>query len=110
MGLFDSIKNIVSSATGLDKLVDMDKLLQLAQTSVLDRAFKELTGMAEDVAKDKLKGIAGEEVTKHLDALLGDKASSVPNGVKEPVIDKTSDKVVDSSWDKIKERLFQSGE
>ena len=100
MGLFDFITNMFSP-------IDTKKLLEAAQGGVMQRATTELVGMAEDKAKEKLQEIAAEEVEKQIQAMLGDKANSVPQAVKDPIVEKTTEKVVESSWDSVKERISQ---
>ncbi len=100
MGLFDFITNMFSP-------IDTNKLFEAAKEGVIRRAVAEIGEMAEDKAKEKLQEIAAEEVDKQINAMLGSKADSVPAAVKEPIVEKTTEKVVEASWDSVKERLMQ---
>ena len=100
MGLFDFITNKLSP-------IDTTKLFEAAKDGVIRRAVAEITDTAEDKAKEKLQEIAAEEVENQIKAMLGDKADSVPAAVKEPIVEKTTEKVVDASWDSVRQRLAQ---
>ncbi len=100
MGLFDFITNMFSP-------IDANKLFEASKEKVISRAIREIGDAAEDKAKEKLQEIAAEEVNSQLKSMLGDKADTVPAAVKDPIVDKTTEKVVDASWDSVKERLTQ---
>ena len=103
MGLFDTVKNLFASAAPIDPA----KLVEAAQGDVMRRAAAEIGEMAEDQAKEKLQEIAAEEIEKQVQAMLGSNADSIPGAVKEPIIEKATEKVVESSWDSVKARIKQ---